>query len=637
MKNCLVLLCLSLLPLIGFSQKKKVAKETFGIKYEPLKIDKSCIKRLNALSAMPSDVDYGVFRYENMVLFCMSDKDWFSQIFDSRDDGIAVDIISRKQFECRRPNDYEQNNFVKGTMLKPMFLKDMKKNSIAIPNFEVVVPIAELPAELAKEEDLEFNLMVIKNDMLCHYMRFYDLPGSKLQLLQMDLFMDTLSNSKGAEHITTSKKLEFIIPFEKNKYEYKPLDLQPVSDSLRLNYYNIKSLSVRSYSSVEGPEEKNIELQKKRAESILASLQSFQQLKIVNEIAASENWVEFLNDISGTKYATFKSLSKEEIKAELVKKNVSDELEPILSKHRKGVLFLELEKKSRYVDASEEEIKKHFQEAITKNNINTAWEIQQAIFQNIESKVYDPRLVKDLEIPEKAEYGSLLMNNLVFTTNQDEASEMSALTDFQRLNDLTPNNPFIKYNICVVELKLFSQNELIVERRKMLQDIKALEKLSIDKRLIRRLTINYHIILAEYLQREKQYAEKDKSLGYVNMNYKSTNYKDEDLLRLAQYFVAFRKTEWSLKIIEGRANKIDVSEDLLYYYLNITISDSKYTSKESYRSILLNAYNLNPERFCSMFGTAYKGGISFQLLDDKYLKKNYCESCKNGSAVMKKL
>lgn len=133
--------------------------------------------------------------------------------------------------------------------------------------------------------------------------------------------------------------------------------------------------------------------------------------------------------------------------------------------------------------------------------------------------------------------------------------------------------------------------------------------------------------MAEKLLIEKKYAEVEKSLAYINLNYKSTNYKDNDLIRLAQHFVVFRKFDWALKMIEARTSKIDVSEDLLFYYINLTISDPKNTNSESYRSTLLNAYNINKEKFCNLFETAYHGGVSFQLLEDKYLKKSYCESC----------
>ena len=42
---------------------------------------------------------------------------------------------------------------------------------------------------------------------------------------------------------------------------------------------------------------------------------------------------------------------------------------------------------------------------------------------------------------------------------------------------------------------------------------------------------------------------------------------------------------------------------------------------------MLNAYNLNKKRYCELFGPNGKGGITFQLLENEYLRKTYCESC----------
>lgn len=49
------------------------------------------------------------------------------------------------------------------------------------------------------------------------------------------------------------------------------------------------------------------------------------------------------------------------------------------------------------------------------------------------------------------------------------------------------------------------------------------------------------------------------------------------------------------------------------------------TQLKEYRSTLMNAYNINPQRFCKMVSAE---GITFQLMDDVFIKKSYCENCK---------
>jgi len=75
-------------------------------------------------------------------------------------------------------------------------------------------------------------------------------------------------------------------------------------------------------------------------------------------------------------------------------------------------------------------------------------------------------------------------------------------------------------------------------------------------------------------------------------------------------------------------NQVDVDEDLLFYYLNLTLIDNKLINRPDYRAILLNAININPSRYCALFNSSSKGGITFQLLDNKFLRDTYCENCK---------
>lgn len=615
------------------AQKKDPQLEKYGLKEPASPPGKSCYKCLVTLSQLPQDVHYGLKREGNDIYFVMNDKTWFSQLFDDKDDAIAVDVIEKKQFPCGKNNNYNKKNIIKGRLLPPVYLKSILKTALSVPGAEVIAKIAELPSDIANSDDLEFNLVLIKNDAICHYNQFYNLPGIQLDLLKMDLFMDTLANQSGSAHkgpsISLSTNIEFVIPFEKNKYEYKNEDLKPIRDTLGLAYYNIKSIRVRAYSSVEGSEEKNLELQKKRGESIIAALQSFQNLPITEDVVASENWVEFLLDISNTPFAPLKLLSKQEIKKELEKKSVAEQIEPLLKKERKAILFIDLEKKTQFSDLNESDAKKTFADALKQNKLDVAYDIQQAIFQNVETKKYSSDIIGELEIPEEATYRSLLLNQLVFKSRGEE-NVINALHAFQRMDGLIPNVPLIRYNICVLEMKLLKEGELIVTREKVLADIEQLSKLKFDPRLIRRLKINYSMIACNYYVYEKKYTEKNNALSFINLNYKNINYKDEDLLRLAQYFVLYSKEDWALKVIEGRATKLDVSEDLLFFYINLTIIDPKNTTKESYRTILSNAYNVNRKRFCGLFGTAYsdEGGISFQILSDLYLKKTFCENCK---------
>ncbi|HEY5688608.1 MAG TPA: hypothetical protein VIS27_09920, partial [Yeosuana sp.] len=91
----------------------------------------------------------------------------------------------------------------------------------------------------------------------------------------------------------------------------------------------------------------------------------------------------------------------------------------------------------------------------------------------------------------------------------------------------------------------------------------------------------------------------------------------------------YSNNKLAVKLLENIVRTVDIDEDLLFYYLNLTLIDKELTQDFNYRIVMLNASNMNKERFCKLFNSVENGGITFQLLEDDYLRKTYCESCIN--------
>ena len=139
--------------------------------------------------------------------------------------------------------------------------------------------------------------------------------------------------------------------------------------------------------------------------------------------------------------------------------------------------------------------------------------------------------------------------------------------------------------------------------------------------------INYHIVYSEYFMRERKYKEKNRVIALINMQYKELNMSTNDVLNLAQYFVSSNAYDLAIRLLMPYVTQVDVDQDLLFYYLNLTIIDKKITAQSYYKTIMMNAVNINDRRFCQLFNTFGKGGITFQLLDNLYLKRTYCSYC----------
>ena len=141
------------------------------------------------------------------------------------------------------------------------------------------------------------------------------------------------------------------------------------------------------------------------------------------------------------------------------------------------------------------------------------------------------------------------------------------------------------------------------------------------------MIVNYHIVKAEEDARKNNHKGKDSSVNYVLKSYQNLILSDFDYLSIAQFFTYYSNIYDAIHTIEDKVNNITVDEDLLFYYLNLTITKEELTQTEEYRTVMLNAINMNKKRFCSLYNSALKKGVTFQLLEDEFLRATYCENC----------
>lgn len=615
-----------IISLIGFAQLK-TPSNLYGLK-DPVKNKyKNCQECFANLRKMPSDVLFGLERQGNNIVFIMNDVNWYNQLINEGKDGFAVDILRKSQYECGKPNKEIPSWAHKGYLMEPIYRKDLKDRAKIDKYQNVHINMGEIPIELQNEE-LEFNLLLIQGKSVCRYNCFYDIERHKWNLIDMGLFSDNILEDQGTDFSTfLEKTMQFVVPFEKDKAIYHKEDIQPIYDSLRLTEYTIRSIKIRAYASVEGSTERNLFLQTKRAQSIIDVLQSFQLDTIKQDIIASENWVELLHDIEKLpKYAFLKKLSKEEVKEKLNDTPLEKEIEPILKKHRKAILFLELERKTDLEVSSPDVVRKLFNEMLSKKEIEKALDLQKLIFHNIRNHKLPHELLEGLDIPKEVEYGLLLNNDVMFEYEQNQQNVLQAIQYLKELEELIPNNAQIKYNLCALRLEAWVSKKLDIEHQYLSNNIIKL-KHKIDRPLWIRLLINYHILLSEYEILHRNYKAKDRAVAFIYNNYRSLKLSSEDILNVASYFVSYTKYQWAINLLLPESQKVDVNEDVLFYFLNLTIIDEALTKRHFYRLIMLNAININQKRYCTLFKSGPQGGITFQLLGNLYLKKTYCESC----------
>lgn len=605
------------------------AQNTYDIIFSSPNHDQVCKPCLDAFMRKPKETQFSVKRDGANLFLEINDKEWLKRLIQHPDDGIAIDVVSKDRYRCNETLEEKQ---IKGVLLKPLYgnrvTDALKPHGTNL--FRLLVGRLT-PDQMQKE--LEYNILFLSQKRLCRYQVIYNLASYPWDLLDMGMYLDTITyqnqaiQNKGKDYVLKHKTITFKVPFEKNKSTYSAADIKPLYDSLRLTDYTIQTIQIKGYSSVEGTTERNLELQQQRAKSIADALQSFQKPNIKTEVTSSENWVEFFNDLPRTKYADWKTLSKEQIKAKLVG-NISKELEPILQMHRKAVVRLELEKIDRYESLTGDQLVAKFNQAIQSDQLAEAREIQNSIFKKMKAQTVSPTLLEKLQLPKQIKYVGFINNNAAFRAMLDVQESLIVYNQLLELEKLAPKDGKVKYNLAALKIKLWRYKALEVKEADLKTQITDLKKFGISTILIDRMLLNMHIIKAENQMLSRDYKNKDLSVAFIETTYKKIPLSDFDYLSLAQFFSYYANIDKAVVLLDKKSRQIDIDEDLLFYYLNLTLINKEFMEKEDYRTILLNANTINPKRFCRMFDAIDKGGVTFQMLENDFLRGVYCEGCR---------
>ncbi len=608
------------------------SQNTYDINFPQQNRSQLCNYFERLFQQKPKEVSFSIKQEGTKLFFEMNDRKFFNQMFKSSGDGIALDAVPKSRYTC----DLTELNKsqIKGILLKPVYMRQLKASIKQLDKRRFRVLAGVLPETLANEE-FEFNILFLHNKNLCRYNRLFNLASYPWDILDMGMYLDSLTFSSkkikpvnDENYVVKFKTLKFEIPFEKNKSTYLKEDIKPMYDSLRLTDFNIKTIDINAYSSIEGSVENNIKLQEERAKSIAKAMQTFQQPTIVTTLNSSENWVEFFNDISNTKYSKLKTLSKRQIKDRVIG-NLANELEVFLKNHRKAIVTLSLEKKDKYKNKSTQELIQMFNRVLAMADLELAKDIQNSIFQKLKENQTSPDEINKMSVPKQQKFKRFINKNSVNKFLLNQSYLLIAYNELQQLEKIVPNDKEVKYNLAVLKFNMWRYNAQPVNENNFLKEIKALKNYGIESELIDRMMVNYHIIKAERAFRKRAYDEKDQSVEYILNYYNKFPLSDYDYLSLAQFLSYYSNLEKAVELLDEKARSVSINEDLLFYYLNLTLTNDAVIYKSEYRTIMLNAININKEKFCKLFSAINKGGVTFQLLENNYLRETYCENCTN--------
>ena len=549
-------------------------------------------------------------------------------------DGFAVDVVQRSQYIPADYNIVDNNLYNKGVMTNVIYKdKFFKKNILLkVDDKKLRKKVKGVEVEMGKfnpkiTEPYELNLIVIQDKKVCKTItRGYTENGNIQSNTPIGIL--PFPNSTGLkppfEPKNESSIINFTIPFEKNKSDYKQEDVQPFIKALNEPDFIIDGLFIYAYASIEGDSVANAKLQRKRAESVVGVLQSFQKTKIRPTIENKDSWGLFMLENEDGKYGDLVKMGKrkaiEKINAD---EKLQTELEPILAKERFAQIIMDVtydvtgNKEQRFVEVS-------FQRALKAGNQAQAFKIMEFMSKRVGEGKYKSEIFDSIKLAENATNIPYINNKVYYkylnTNSVDEEDEET----FNKLLKLDGANPVLQYNKVFCSLKLDTNAGDPQHQAQVQQTIDGLYG-KLDSNYVNGLNIEWQFKIMESVDTsDAADAQIEACIARIKSFYKIKDASWQNALKLSYVFSRAKDYNYSATLLEPYLQKKDVNENLIFMYIaSASRLQEKYYSRTFARALEM-AKAKNPTRYCKLFGEPY---MTFQVLENPEVKKVYQGTC----------
>jgi hypothetical protein len=544
-------------------------------------------------------------------------------------DGLAFDIVQREQYMKPDYNIVDNNLYNKGFMGKVLYRdKLFKKNLLIDPKDKKSRRQKGTLIELGKFNPkisgiYEFNVIVVQDKKVCRQVtRGYNEGGKIESNTPIGLLpaKGTTGLKPPFEPKSESSIINFLIPFEKNKSEFKDSDIEPIITALKEPDFIVEGCYIYAYSSIEGDSAANAKLQRKRAESVLQVFQSKQTNKIHPSIETRDSWGLFLLENEDGKYKDLVALGKQKCIDKINgDKKLMEELEPILAKERFAQVIMDI----TYDVKGDKEIKfavVSFSRAVKAENFNQAYKILDLFGRRVAENKYPASIYDSLVISLGAKTAPLINNRVYYKYQASNEVDEEDDSTFAALLKLDPTNPVYQYNKIFCELKLDTNAGNPDRQQKVQQTIDGFYG-KLDTNLVNGLNIEWQFKIMESVDTSDKADEIiDACIARIKSFYNIKEASWQNALKLSYVFTRAKDHRYAATVLEPYLLKPDVQESLIFMYIAAASKvQEKYYSRPFAKALDI-AKRMNQDRYCKLFGEPY---MTFQVLENVEVKKAY--------------
>lgn len=596
----------------GHIVQNQISNNSFGL----VKAPSDCEKEFDQYSNLVLNLGNSIRIEGNEVILYYHDIHYFKEIFAEPNDGIAIDLVSKKQLECNEPNQLDLSPIYDGILLKPFFSTEMLQNNRAESDYRVITKVGDIP-ENFQEYEYSASMILIKNGKACKYIYPSMVPNKDYELRP---FAPIVVDEPAIELVN-----EGVVKTQIINYEFKTnitkADLLPKIEEFA---ENIHSIRINSYSSIEGDSIGNEKLHNDRANFIKNHISS--TLGASPEqftIDAKENWDKMNFQLNYFEQDQLSLLSHDSIKEIVANRDKSLPWDSLLFEQRKSIAIVNY--LGVYNDSTALETLGEFnlRTGVATDNASL---VNKALYEMYQLLDFNPTILFEPQIIEFIKKNPKTVGNYAALLSYFYYYDPYLVTDFihselnnvENLDDKARTNLLHLYTL--VGIYLLDNWDVSSERLSNVIHPLKIEKFSSKNDPIE-LVLNLQLTFIQYFGQVNDGPNISKSFNFIANHFKNNSLKQEDDVDLALFFNNWSMYKMTLDFLTSRYKTSGLNEDGLFI-LAQTMNFSDFNNQsEIYLSVLKKALESNQVRWCAWLNN------DFQINRNYEIKKLYCEYC----------
>jgi hypothetical protein len=533
-------------------------------------------------------------------------------MLNSSKDGLAIDLLNSRQFNCNTTNIIDGSLVFDGLMLAPVFKTDLIKNNLLKDSKRLLVKLGEVPDSLNLDE-ISPSLIVIKNNKACQYLIPNDSPNDRYPIIPITPKWESSRKIKLNTRAISATKVD---TFKFNTGETYPIMIP----TLQVDE-EIHSAEIFCYSSIDGNKEHNLKIHQKRGEEIRKIILKQSGKSFPIKIHAKENWDLFYFQLEKLELDHLINLTKDSLR-NYVKHDTSINWDSLLFEQRLAIVCINNKSSALDLDKSS---------ALVPN-------LRLAVFNedwNSVDEILGRMLM--LNIPGYALFEPAIFNKLLDEkTVLTNSSALLSLTNGYLMNKALYVRKWFKEDINskdqilnLIQLYSVTSDQLIggwyasdTILEKVLHPNKILGLVdSISSTGVNELyPLNFNIAAIYHYSHLNEYPNVNRSFNYIKDYFMDADLEDTDLLKLCLFYNNWSMWHLTTETLLPRIKESKMSPNF-YYLLGTSTLMYNDLDFNDFQFVIEEFRENNPAKFCEYLGEY------FQNLRDPMIKRNYCETC----------